>query len=436
MTVELAVTAGPNAGHAFRFAEHSSFIVGRSVQAHFVLPDSDPYVSRFQFLVEVNPPLVRLRDMGSRSGTWINHTKVDQVDLKDGDEIKIGVTIVRVRIDPPTPVESPPPMPRAQGVAQTLDLPSEGESSAFPATAIFSPPGGVPIDLGSQEIPPTLPNPAATPHGFKIVRELGRGGMGVVYEALHPVTGQTVAVKTIHPQIRPSEVALKKFLRETEIVRQLDHPHIVKFVDSGEMEGLIWFAMEFVPGEDAGKIADREFQLPVTRACRLVVQLLDALAFAHTKGFVHRDVKPSNTLVTQVDGMDHVKLADFGLARAYEGSNFSGLTMTGVAGGTPQFMPPEQVKDMRSAKPAADIFSAGATLYRFLAGAYPYPPVVRIEQMLKQILESDPTPIGQHRGGLAPALVTAVHKAMARDPLTRFADASAFAAAIRPFAGM
>lgn len=175
--------------------------------------------------------------------------------------------------------------------------------------------------------------------------------------------------------------------------------------------------------------------MSVGRACRIAVQLLDGLAYAHAKGFVHRDVKPSNVLLTTVDGKEHAKLADFGLARAYEASSLSGLTMTGVAGGTPHFMPPEQVKDMRSAKPPADIFSAGATLYRLLAGAYPYPPAAKIEQMLRQILDSEPTPIAAHRSELPGPLCAAIHRSMARNPTDRFPDASAFAEAIAPFAG-
>jgi serine/threonine-protein kinase len=192
--------------------------------------------------------------------------------------------------------------------------------------------------------------------------------------------------------------------------------------------------MEFVPGEDAGRIVAREKRLPVGQACRLAVQLLEALAFAHGKGFVHRDVKPSNVLVTMINGKEHAKLADFGLARAYEASAFSGLTLTGAAGGTPHFMPPEQVRDMRSAKPAADIYAAGATLYRLLAGVYPYPTLPRVEQMLKQILETDPISIVIHVSDLPAPLVTALHRALARDPKNRFPDAESFAAAIRPYA--
>lgn len=401
MPVELVVTRGPNTGLAFRFTEHRVFLVGRSPDSHFVLPDADPYVSRHQFVVEVNPPLVRLRDAGSRSGTRVNGVRVADADLRDGDEIRVGVTTLKIRVEP--------------------------DSAAVPFGAC---PTADPTAAGSPGVPDLAPA------GYRILREIGRGGMGVVYEARHTETGQPVAVKTILPRARAADAAVKKFLREADIVRRLDHPNIVRFVASGEHAGVIWFAMEYVPGPDAERLANREGRpgLPVDRVGRWGVQLLAGLGAAHRAGVVHRDVKPSNLIVSGTAGGELVKLADFGLARAFEASAISGLTLTGAVGGTPPFMPPEQVRDTRTAKPAADIYSAGATLYRLLTGRYPYPTPEHRHEIFKQILETDPVPIERHRPDLPPPLAAAIGRALARNPSDRFPDADAFAAAVSPFA--
>src|SRR5581483_3593591 len=160
-----------------------------------------------------------------------------------------------------------------------------------------------------------------------------------------------VAVKTIAPAVTPGRTAVARFLREAEILRALVHPGIVQFQTVGVSGRLLFFVMEFVPGKDASRVLREEGALDVGRALRWADQVLDALAVAHARGFVHRDLKPANLLVTRAAGADVVKVADFGLARAYQASPMSGLTVAGTVGGTPQFMPPEQVLDFRSVRP-------------------------------------------------------------------------------------
>lgn len=453
--VELVVTAGPNVGQRFRFAEHANFMVGRdNPHVQFSLPGNDGYVSRYHLIVEANPPLVRVRDMGSRNGTLVNGVKVPDADLKNGDEIRIGLTTLRIAID-----GFPPPAGPPRRAIETLvfgpsrvDAP---ESHTFDASVVEispnpTPPTPVPVSAKPATPPVSPPSPApaaANQTGYKIVREIGRGGMGVVYEARHSVTNNTVAVKTILPAARPTPTAIKKFLREAEVVRHLDHPNIVKYADAGELDGILWFAMEFVSGSDAGRIVSRGGKgghLAIGRACRWTVQLLDALAYAHTAetpvgtGFVHRDVKPSNMIVTVVDGKEQVKLADFGLAKAYEGNAMSGLTVTGSAGGTPQFMPPEQVRDMRTAKPPADIYSTGATLYWLLTQEFLFPVPAggfqHIHQFYAPILEHAPIPLSSRRADVPEPVSAAVHRALSKSPNDRFPSAAAFADALRPFA--
>src|SRR4029077_5541112 len=132
------------------------------------------------------------------------------------------------------------------------------------------------------------------------------------------------------------------------ILSKLQHPNIVAFQDMGQTGELVYFAMELVAGTDANQLVKKEGPLSIGRATRILLQVLDALAYAHQKGIVHRDLKPANILLA--DG-DMAKVADFGLARTYQESPMSGLTLSGEIGGTPQFMPPEQVRNFRTVKP-------------------------------------------------------------------------------------
>ena len=434
MIVELAVTAGPHAGRSFRFTEHATFIVGRSTQAHFSLPDKDPHVSRLHMLLEVNPPLCRMRNMSAVNGTVVNGAKVPETDLKDGDRITIGLTELTVRLHAQPANDDLP----------TVGLPAAAESEPEPVALHMR---AVPLTVAAVDgagpqfahtrVMPKMPESAPLDiPGYRLVRVLGRGGMGIVYLAEHLPTGASVALKTILPKARLGPTALAKFVREADIVRQLDHPGIVRFRDSGTAGGMAWFAMEFVAGADAQAVAERDRPLATGRAVGWVVQALEALAHAHDRGFVHRDVKPANLLVaTGADGAEVVKVADFGLARAYEASPLSGLTLTGSAGGTPPFMPPEQVLDMRGVKPPADQYSVAATLYWLLAGTHVYPPSGSVEELFGRILQTDPVPLTDHRPDLPAGLVTAIHRALARDVAARFPDCRSFAVALRSFAG-
>ncbi len=407
MLVELAVVSGPHAGRTFRFTEHAAFLVGRSSQAHFPLPDKDPHVSRMHLLVEVNPPLVRAKNMSATNGTLVNGAKIDTADLKHGDRLGLGMTELLVRI-----VNEEQP---------TLALP--GYPSDQP-TQTAADAGTVPL--------PTLDTRSPNIPGYRIVGILGKGGMGVVYRAVHEDSGDGVAIKTILPRAVVPSPVLVRFVREIEILKQLTHPNIVRFRESGTADGCAWLAMELVAGTDAQDAAAAG-PLPTGRAVGWVVQTLDALAHAHISGFVHRDVKPQNLLVEARPDGDVVKLADFGLARVYEASRLSGVTLTNAAGGTPQFMPPEQVRDMRSVLPPADQYAAAATLYRLLAGNHIYPKTDDVGELFSRILTTEPDPLAGHRPDLPAELVAAVHRALNREPEQRFADCRTFANALRPF---
>ncbi len=432
MSLTLTVIEGPHQGQTFTFAAHDTFLVGRSPDVHFSLPDKDRYFSRVHFLIEVNPPLCRLLDMKSHNGTLVNGRRVQTSDLKDGDLIKAGTTVLRVSV-----AGGPPgtPAPAVPDPARTLSTPPVAEPPAFAdprKTGLAAAAAPVLTQFGEAPAPtPTVP-------GYQLLRELGRGGMGVVYQARRESDGCLVALKTILPAVRPTEQTLARFLREANILKQLTHPHIVSFRDLGHADGQLFFAMDFVPGTDVSRILKKEGALPVGRAVRLACQLLDALGYAHGQGFVHRDIKPANLLVTTASGGgpggEMVKLADFGLARTYQASPLSGLTMTGELGGTPAFMPPEQVLDFRRVQPSADQYSAAATLYAMLANQPLYDGVQSTMDLMLKVLQSDPVPLETRRPELPRGLTAVVMQGLARKPEQRFEDVAALRRALLPFA--
>jgi serine/threonine-protein kinase len=271
--------------------------------------------------------------------------------------------------------------------------------------------------------------------GYELVRELGKGAMGVVYAAINQFDQSVVALKLIVPHVVPDEQDVARFVREAEILRELRHPNIVGFRDAGESNGRLYYTMEFVRGADAYEICRGQGRLPVGRAVRLVCQLLEALAYAHDRKFVHREIKPANVLVTNSNGLETTKLADFGIARMYQTSRISGLTLTGVICGTPLFIAPEQITHFRDSKPPVDQYAAGGTLYYLLTGQYPHgDEQSSAAEMLLMKLEKDYVPILSRRNDLPQDLVTAIDRSLRRAPAERFPSVSAMRDAISPFA--
>jgi serine/threonine-protein kinase len=264
------------------------------------------------------------------------------------------------------------------------------------------------------------------------MEKLGEGGMGVVHKARRCSDGQIVAIKSVLPAVAPSADALGRFKREIVILRKLTHPHIVRFLDAGEANGLLYFVMEYVDGPSASALVKKEGPLAPARAVELVAQLLEALGHAHRQGFVHRDVKPGNVLLAREAGREVLKLADFGLARAYQESALSGLTMAGALGGTPGFMPPEQVSDFHSARPAADQYATAATLYFLLTGEAIYEPAANQMELLLRILDTEPRPLRNPPAGppVPPKVREVLCRALARDPAQRFPDVPAMREAL------
>jgi serine/threonine-protein kinase len=462
MRVQIAVIAGPHQGQVYLFCGHDVFIVGRSKHAHFRLPHTDEYFSRLHFLVEINPPHCRLVDLGSTNGTYVNGQKVALEELHDGDLVQGGQTVMRVSVEenddepvsvpaggtpsPPPPIQMPAAAPAALAAsfrAPATEAPHPPEAGltaqcsvcASPAPPIIAtinesqttagPAWPVCEDCRAQSrlLPQPFPN-------YLLVRELGRGGMGVVYLTLDVRHGDTVALKTIAPERQCGVAEVERFLREARILEQLHHRHVVAFREMGESCGQLYLAMDFVAGVDAKAMLERDGPLPVERAVHLIAQALEALHHAHQRGFVHRDVKPANLLVVQQDGTESAMVLDFGLARAYQMSQLSGLSMMGQVGGTVPFMAPEQLTNFRESRPSVDQYAAAATLYTLLTGKYVHDFPPGFHQRFLEILQDDAVPIRRRRQELPQALADVIHRALDRSPENRFPDAAAFRAAL------
>lgn len=271
---------------------------------------------------------------------------------------------------------------------------------------------------------------------FAIGREVGKGSMGVVYEATVRRTGQRVALKILPPSLTLTEHTLARFLREGRIMARVRHPDIVAFVDQGSTGRLHWFAMEFVDGvtlEERLHIGP----LPVRKACRIAATVARALQFAHEHGVVHRDVKPGNLILRDGEGgqprdPEHPRVAitDFGLARE---TGTGSMTDSGALVGTPMYMAPEVVLGgSQVAGTLADVYSLGATLYTLVTGRPPFDGPTA-QSVLKAVLEREPTSPRRLRHDLPEPVEAILGKAMAKQPAQRYGSAEEFAADLERF---
>ena len=416
MKVVLEVVEGPHLGQRFDFRNHDNFIVGRSAQAHFRLPMADKTFSRFHFMVEVNPPNCRLIDMASRNGTFLNGKPVGVAMLADGDEIRGGETRFRVGIEG----EDSEEIGMLSGQWRPIS-----HLANDPAVRVRH---GEPPDDGMTDAKPEAVG------AYEILGDLGRGGMGVVYKARHVPTGRVDALKTITPMVLGPDSIVARFLREVSILRRLNHSNIVQYRDFGHDKGQLYLAMEYVSGTNASQLRQRAGgRVPIPLAVEIGCQVLDALAYAHSQGFVHRDIKPRNLLLTRRVGRMVVKLADFGLGRIYQDSPMSGVSFTGEIAGTAGYIPPEQVTNFRATDAKADLYALGATLYSLISGQKIHDYPQNLAQQLLKILQEEPVPILRREPSVPPALAEAIHRALARRPQDRYSDATAMKAALEPF---
>jgi hypothetical protein len=384
--VTLRVTAGPLSGRSFTFDAHDTFLFGRSPDCHAELAESDTTASRHHFLLEVNPPSARLRDLGSLNGTHVNGVRFGgrrrnqgpqeapvtgqaEIDLQDGDHIRVGHTEFRVAVDAPAACcecgrDIPPADREASSWVAGTFLCAECRAKGVGFQAL--PP---PVAVRAPVERPAGPAGAPEIEGYDLLRPLAKGGMGAVYLARRREDGLQVALKVLLPRTLVDPTAREVFQREIDVTRALRHPNIVALLDHGAAGDSFYFAMEYCSGGSVRAVLKaRTKPFAVADALALARQALAGLAHAHAQGFVHRDLKPENLLLGGTEG--EVKIADFGLAKSFEEAGWSGLTATGAVAGTLYFMPREQLTNFRVVRPVSDVWSMGATLYFLLTRQY------------------------------------------------------------------
>jgi serine/threonine-protein kinase len=470
------VLAGPEADRRHECGDQELVIIGASEQAHLRLTD-DPYVSGIHCLVETRGARCLLRDLRSRNGTWINGRRVDTGELAAGDQLRVGRTPIAVAavgahptsadtscvrcgraVEAPVSGSSQPEFvcaacwdTESESRKRTARL-EAAESCARCGRAVrtanldgraieFRPFASYLCDDCADDERARASRDAETVGDYDILREIGKGGFGAVSLGRHQKTGRLAAIKTaLGSLLSYDERAANWFRREMAIARDLVHPNIARWYDSGADERAIYFASEYVSGGDLERrlrAAGRDALSPRV-AVDFAIQTLEALEFAHERGIVHRDVKPPNLLVAcESDGREVIKVSDFGLAKSFLSAGASLLTRMGETRGTPLFMAPEQFLNYRFVGPPVDVYAVGVTLYHLLTGqalfdasaaraaARDGDAAVRENgELLRMVLEDDRVPVRERRRDLPEALSAIVDIAVQRDAADRFETAA------------
>ncbi len=268
---------------------------------------------------------------------------------------------------------------------------------------------------------------------YRLIRAIGRGGMGSVYEGVQQDLGRRVAIKVLHPHLALGQENVERFKREAQATAALGHPNIVQVTDcQWEPGGPLFLVMELLTGASLGQVISAHGRLQSRRVAFIASQLLDALAVAHRAGIVHRDIKPDNVFLTSMAQVhDVVKVLDFGVAKLVGEGPDAQLTSTGVAVGTPFYMAPEQARGQQ-VDARTDIYAVGVCMYHALSGRVPFN-APSFNALMFAIAEQTPAPLASLAPDVDPGLVAVVERAMAKDRAWRFANAAEMSGALAPW---
>lgn len=313
--------------------------------------------------------------------------------------------------------------------------------SQYPNGEIFCPTDGARIVTTSQmEISPTASDDPLVGNildgRYKVLKRIGEGGMGIVYEALHVSIEKKVALKVLRDDFSSRPEVVERFRQEAKSASRIGHEHIVDISDFGETpSGQSYFVMEMLVGEDLAGVLEREKTLAVRRAARILLQCCKALGAAHSKGIVHRDMKPENIYMVRRDGDDDfVKIVDFGIAKMSDidtpGAPGRKLTKTGMIFGTPEYMSPEQAAG-KSLDHRVDIYALGVIFFELLTGRVPFVGDTFMGVLTQHMFEPPPPLREVHSAIDVPSEVEAIiYKALAKDPKARFQSMDEMARAL------
>jgi serine/threonine-protein kinase len=273
--------------------------------------------------------------------------------------------------------------------------------------------------LGSSQMPTTFMNvTSALESRYQILKELGRGGMGIVYQAYDKQLKEQVAIKILSPLLSHDSDALERMKREVSAARRVTHPNVIRIHDISELNGLHFVSMEYFEGTNLKDYIRKNGALSLMEAYNIAAQICEALETAHRQGVVHRDLKSQNVIVNP---LKQVKIIDFGLARSL---HLEGMTASGLIMGTPEYMAPEQVSG-KKVDERADIYSLGVILYELMTGRVPFTGDSAIAVGFKQLKEDPPMP-REVNPAILPEMEAVILKALAKDPLSRYQSVSEF----------
>jgi WD40 repeat protein len=442
--VILSVTEGSLQGQRYEFSDRTTCIIGRAKDCNLQLPNDEFHktVSRYHCLLDINPPAVRIRDLGSLHGTYVNGQIIGRRqpnqspeqpqasfpahDLAEGDEIKLGKTIFRVQIEA-APVDAPNDV--TSMAASPLTAFDQTVAEPFPATPASVKPGNV-----SQ--------PQAIPElkDYTVLKPIHHGEKGV-YLARHQRTNEVVALKVMPLQPETRLPAIEACLQQIESTKTLQHVHIAQLIEAGSAHNLLYILQEYC---DRGSVIDlmqeRGGRLSVDEAVAIILQVLDALEYAHSvtltnlhptsdaflrgRGLVHRDLHPSQILLSEIQGTLVAKIADYGLAKAMDQTGLGNFTVDQRRADAPLFMPRQRAVNFKYTEPEVDIWASAACLYYMLTGAYPRDFAGKDPYLA--VLQTEPVPIQQRNPNLPKALAEVIDMALIDIPEIRIKDAATF----------
>ena len=435
-SITLSFLNSSHQGQAHTYTERTTCLIGRGDDCDIQLPTTKEFsaISRRHCLLNINPPQITIRDLGSKSGTYINEQKIGQrpkhlspeeaqklsfieTELKDNDTIRIDTLLIQVTTSYTAPKSDTFQFSQAQQDEEAL---------------VAAPPQGNLMDFVKGWLKKLIkgddPDPSLLPiHGYYLSEVLGKGAFGEVYLATHQKTQNQVALKVMLPEVANHPRQKEQFLREVENTKPLKHPNIVQLLDYGFSEGIFYFTLEYCEADNLEQYLEK-FTKPLTvkEALSLIIPILDGLHYAHAveipyvkqrdgglgtaKGLVHRDLKPSNILLTEKDGKLIPKIADFGIAKAFDNAGLSGLSRSGQhLEGTFPFMSRAQVLHFKYAQPEIDVWAAAACLYYLLTRKYPRD---FGGDPLLTVLQTHPVPIQRRNTEIPDRLATVIDQAL------------------------
>jgi hypothetical protein len=438
--VYLRIIQGPGSGQVLPIPNGQPVSLGRSGASSYAF--DDPLLSRKHCAVECRGDLCRIVDLQSRNGTFVNGARIGAQLLRMGDRIKIGNVVFEVCPVGAQPIPPPPSMtggrPTVAMTGPPLAPPSTSASSASLGQTVSVKPEANPMapcqvckrpfgTEGGRELRGKLVCTACFDRydvqedlieGFRIVERVEVNSYGVTYLAQQKLMGRMVVLKTIQMGgDEEAQKAMRRFLREAKTGGRLQHPSIVELYDVNEQAGMMYIVTEHVEGESLEKLLrERGGPLPGPQVTRAMLQIAEALQYAHEQQIIHRDVKPANVLVRRADG--RAKLQGFTLAKNLERAGFSVITADGESLGTPYYMPPEQVRSAKNVDQRCDIYAWGATTYHCLSGHLPLE-ARSYGEFIEKIFSQDAPPVETWVPSVPKPLSALIGRTLLRDPTQR-----------------